>query len=134
MAPVTEQRTVVLDLEAAVAHVAGAALRPGPVGPVGLELEAHLVDLDAPASRVPWQRIRDLVDALPAMPAGSRVTIEPGGQVELSSPPYPDVAAAVAALRARVEALEQQLAPLETARPARPSRRAARRPQPETER
>src|SRR3712207_5773123 len=43
-------------------------------------------------------------------------------------------AAAVAALRARVEALEQQLAPLETARPARPSRRAARRPQPETER
>jgi hypothetical protein len=54
VAPVTEEHTVVLDLEAAVAHVTGAALRPGPVGSVGLELEAHLVDLDAPASRVPW--------------------------------------------------------------------------------
>src|SRR5919202_6016085 len=60
VAPVTEERTAVADREAAAAHVAGAALRPGPVGPVGLELEAHLVDLDAPASRVPWQRIRDL--------------------------------------------------------------------------
>ncbi|MGY1681498.1 ergothioneine biosynthesis glutamate--cysteine ligase EgtA [Geodermatophilus sp. SYSU D01176] len=110
MAPTTEERTAALDLDAAVAHVAGTALRPGPVGAVGLELEAHLVDLDAPAARVPWQRIRDLVDALPAMPAGSRVTLEPGGQVELSAPPYPEVAAAVAALRADRDVLAAALA------------------------
>jgi gamma-glutamylcysteine synthetase len=81
VAPVTEERTAVLDREAAAAHVAGTALRHGTVGSVGLELEAHLVDLDSPASRVPWLRIRDLVDALPALPGGSRVTLEPGGQV-----------------------------------------------------
>ncbi|SDZ22109.1 glutamate--cysteine ligase [Geodermatophilus africanus] len=110
VAPVTEERTAVLDLDAAVAHVTGTALRPGPVGSVGLELEAHLVDVDAPGSRVPWQRIRSLVDTLPALPGGSRVTLEPGGQVELSTPPYPDVAAAVAALRADRDVLAAALA------------------------
>jgi ergothioneine biosynthesis glutamate--cysteine ligase EgtA len=110
VAPITEERTVVLDLDAAVAHVAGAALRPGPVGAVGLELEAHLVDLDAPAARVPWQRISDLVDALPPMPGGSRVTLEPGGQMELSAPPRPGAAAAVASLRADRDVLAAALA------------------------
>ncbi|MBB3086724.1 ergothioneine biosynthesis glutamate--cysteine ligase EgtA [Geodermatophilus sabuli] len=100
MAPVIEERAAALDLHAARAHVTATALRPGPVGTVGLELEAHLVDLDAPASRVPWPLVREVLDALPALlPGGSRVTVEPGGQVELSGPPLADVAAAVSALR-----------------------------------
>jgi ergothioneine biosynthesis glutamate--cysteine ligase EgtA len=66
---------------------------------VGLELEAHAVDLSAPVARVPWQRMRAVVDALPALRGGSRVTLEPGGQVELSGPPYADVVTAVPALR-----------------------------------
>jgi glutamate--cysteine ligase len=86
-------------LDEAVEQVAGAALRAGPRGRVGLELEAHLVDLDAPGRRVPWPRIRAVVEALGPLPGGSRVTLEPGGQVELSGPPAPDVTAAVAALR-----------------------------------
>lgn len=110
MAPVTEEHTIVLDLDAAVAHVAAAALRDGPLGAVGLELEAHLVDLDAPAGRVPWARVTALVEALPVLPGGSRVTLEPGGQVELSGPPYPDAAAAVAALRADRDVLAAALA------------------------
>ncbi|MGY1689047.1 ergothioneine biosynthesis glutamate--cysteine ligase EgtA [Geodermatophilus sp. SYSU D01105] len=111
MAPVTEQRhTAILDLDGALAHVADAALRPGPVGAVGLELEAHLVDRADPASRVPWARVRGVVDALPALPGGSRVTLEPGGQVELSGPPLPDVAGAVAALRADRAVLAAALA------------------------
>ncbi|GAA3164956.1 ergothioneine biosynthesis glutamate--cysteine ligase EgtA [Blastococcus jejuensis] len=77
-----------------------AALWSGPVGAVGLELEGHLVDPAAPARRVPWGRIRAAVGSVGALPGGSRVTVEPGGQVELSSPPLPGVAAAVAALRA----------------------------------
>jgi glutamate--cysteine ligase len=66
---------------------------------VGLELEAHLVDLGAPATRVPWDRVTAAVAALPPLPGGSRVTLEPGGQVELSGPPLADVTAAVSALR-----------------------------------
>jgi glutamate--cysteine ligase len=100
VAPVTEQRTAALDLDGALAHVAEAALRPGPVGAVGLELEAHLVDLADPAARVPWRRVRRVADAVPTLPRGSRLTLEPGGQVELSGPPLAGVAAAVAALRA----------------------------------
>ena len=43
------------------------------------------------------------------MPSGSPVTLEPGGQIELSTPPAADLAAAVAALRADSDALRAQL-------------------------
>ena len=43
--------------------------------------------------------------ALP-LPGGSRVTFEPGGQVELSGPPCSDVGAAIAAMRADIAALQ----------------------------
>jgi ergothioneine biosynthesis glutamate--cysteine ligase EgtA len=88
-----------LSTDAAYAHVVEASLAPTVVGPVGLELEAHLVDLDRPVERVPWPRVRAVVDALPLMPGGSRVSVEPGGQVELSGPPCRDIGAAVTALR-----------------------------------
>ncbi|MGY1711915.1 ergothioneine biosynthesis glutamate--cysteine ligase EgtA [Geodermatophilus sp. SYSU D00758] len=110
MAPVIEERAAELGRDEAVAHCIAAALRPGPVGAVGLELEAHLVDRDAPAARVPWARVARAVAALPPLPGGSRVTLEPGGQVELSGPPLPDVAAAVAALRRDRDVLAGALA------------------------
>lgn len=47
---------------------------------------------------------RDALAALP-MPGGSRITFEPGGQVELSGPPCPDVGAAIAAMSADIAAL-----------------------------
>ncbi|MGY5890258.1 ergothioneine biosynthesis glutamate--cysteine ligase EgtA [Geodermatophilus arenarius] len=110
MGPAVEERTA-LDLETAVATVTATALRSGPVGRVGLELEAHLVDLDAPAARVPWDRVCAAVAGVPPLPGGSRVTLEPGGQVELSGPPLPGAAAAVAALRADRAVLAAALAP-----------------------
>ena len=102
MAPVRNSLAVSapMDLDGAVEHVASGALRSSPLGPVGLELEGHLVDLDAPGRRVPWTRIRAVVDALPPLPGGSLVSLEPGGQVELSGPPAQGVATAVARLRA----------------------------------
>lgn len=86
-------------LSAARDRAASTALVPSVVGPVGLELEFHLVDLARPARRVTWAELEPLVAPAPDMPAGSTVTVEPGGQLELSTPPQPDVVAAVRALR-----------------------------------
>src|SRR3954449_629679 len=97
-------------LDEAVGAVTAAALRPGPIGSVGLELEGHLVDLAGPGRRGTWPRIRAVLDALGPLPGGSRVTLEPGGQVELSGPPLAGVAAAGAALRADRRVLADVLA------------------------
>ena len=78
-APSTDVR---MSLDAAVERVTSAALSPGPVGRVGLELEGHLVDLDRPQRRVPWARLTAVLAAVGPLPGGSRVTVEPGGQVE----------------------------------------------------
>jgi glutamate--cysteine ligase len=107
---VTDQRSTTLDVDTAFAAVAAAALHDGPVGTVGLELEGHLVDLERPAARVPWGRVCGALAGVPPLPGGSRLTCEPGGQVELSGPPLPDVAAAVAALRADRTVLATALA------------------------
>lgn len=110
-------------------HVASRALAPRPVGQVGLELECHLVDLQQPAQRVGWARLSALRATLPPMPGGSRLTVEPGGQVELSTPPLPDVCSAVAVLRRDRAALADGLAGARLglaclgADPARPVRR-----------
>ena len=90
--------------------ISAAALRPGTARQVGLELELHLVDLGQPLRRPGWARVQAALAGLPPMPAGSSVTLEPGGQVELSTPPLPDVVAAVTALRADRAALAVGLA------------------------
>ena len=116
-------------VEAARRHIVATALKPTGERRVGLELEFHLVDLADPARRPDWDEVGRLVDALPPMPSGSRVTLEPGGQVELSTPPADDVEASVTALQADRAVLRTALAaagfgaaPLGTD-PARPVRR-----------
>ncbi len=91
---------VPLTRELARERLREAALAERPVGAVGLELEGHLVDLARPAARVPWLRTSAAVAALPPLPGGSIVTLEPGGQVELSGPPAGGVVRAVASLQA----------------------------------
>lgn len=100
---------------AARARIAAGAFRPSTGGQVGLELELHLVDLADPARRPGWDRVVEVVSAVASsgpLPGGSRVTTEPGGQVELSGPPYGDVVAAVAALARDEARLREVLAPL----------------------
>jgi glutamate--cysteine ligase len=116
-------------VEVARAHIVEMALHESPGGRVGLELEFHLVDLAHPERRPTWTQVQELAAGLLPMPSGSSVTVEPGGQLELSTPPTPDVASSVAALRADRAVLRQGLAdagygsaPLGTD-PARPARR-----------
>jgi glutamate--cysteine ligase len=128
--PVDDLLLVARDpVEAARQHIAEGALTESAVGPVGLELEMHLVDLGDPARRPGWDEVRALAAALPAMPSGSPVTLEPGGQIELSTPPAADLVAAVTALRTDEQVLRSELrvagygaAPLGTD-PARPVQR-----------
>jgi glutamate--cysteine ligase len=99
-APTLVREDALPGLSAAHDRIAGTALVPSSPGPVGLELESHLVDLAAPGRRVPWARLTAVLGTVPALPGGSRVTVEPGGQVELSGPPLADAGRAVTALQA----------------------------------
>jgi len=85
---------------AAALHIAGNTLVESAVGRVGLEIEAHCFDLADPVVRPGWDRLTDAIDALPPLPGGSIVTVEPGGAVELSGPPIVGPVAAIAALQA----------------------------------
>src|SRR5438046_2304885 len=98
------------DLDAARAHIAAAALTPTPIGQVGLELEVHLVDLAQPRRRPDWATVQQLVAQVPTLPGGSRLTAEPGGQLELSTPACAGVGEAIAALRLDRAALDAVLA------------------------
>src|SRR5450755_2923812 len=123
-----------LTIDAAYARARRAALASSAIGPVGLEIETHLVDLDSVADPVP----SDLVDQLPGMVAAaagrSAVTLEPGAQFELSAPPAPDICTAVTELRLDAQRVRLALAELRLglahagADPLRPSRRVNRRP------
>lgn len=96
--------------QAAREHVSSSALVDSTARRVGLELEFHLVRLAEPARRPAWPEVLAVLDALPAMAAGSKVSVEPGGQVELSTPPAPDAVTAVAALRTDEATLRSALA------------------------
>jgi glutamate--cysteine ligase len=98
-APRTADSAEPLTVEAAYARSARAALADSPVGTVGLEIETHLVDLDAVADRVPWDRAEPLPGIIGSITGSTVVTLEPGGQVELSGTPALDVTAAVTGLR-----------------------------------
>lgn len=84
--------------EAAAQHIVDACLRDGPVGSVGLEIEAHCFDVADPLRRPGWDELTETIAGIPPLPGGSPVTIEPGGAVELSGPPFPDPGAAIAAM------------------------------------
>lgn len=86
--------------EAAAHHVGAGCLRDGAGGLVGLEIEAHCFDLADPMHRPSWDQLTAIIDQLPPLPGASRVTVEPGGAVELSGPPLPGPLAAINAMAA----------------------------------
>jgi Glutamate-cysteine ligase family 2(GCS2) len=118
-----------LTVAAAYAQCRDAALAESAIGAVGLEIESHLVDLDHVADPVPWKRVEAIAAVVGQAAPGSAVTVEPGGQIELSGPPAAGVAPAVARLRyegtgARLALADRRLGlAYAGADPARPSRR-----------
>jgi glutamate--cysteine ligase len=87
------------DIDAAAAHIASRALIDAPLARVGLELEAHLVALAEPSRRPGTIAVQQLLAAVLDLPRRSRITEEPGGQVELSTLPQTSIGLAVSALQ-----------------------------------
>jgi glutamate--cysteine ligase len=99
-----------LTLDAVYEHVSGVCFRTGRPGLVGAETEWFVVDRRDPARHVPVWRLRAVLEAAGPPPRGSRITYEPGGQLELSSLPLPGIAAAHAALAEDVAHVGRHLA------------------------
>lgn len=83
---------------AAAQYIAEGCLIDAPLGCVGLELEAHCYDPADPHRRPSWDQITEVLEWLSPLPGGSVVSVEPGGAVELSSPPADGAAAAIDAM------------------------------------
>ena len=84
----------------AAVQIGGNCLQDGPVGRVGLEVEAHCYDLSDPMRRPDWDELTEAIAGVPTLPGGSVVTVEPGGAVELSGPPMDGASTAITAMRA----------------------------------
>jgi len=82
--------------------------QPGYAGRVGVELELLTTQTGDPARR---PRLDDLLAAVASVdpPEGSGISLEPGGQVELSSLPRPGPAAAIGATETDLDALRAVL-------------------------
>lgn len=84
----------------AAAHAHGICFKTGPPGQVGVELEWLVRDGRNPALPVDHERVTAALAPLEtpgALPGQGKLTVEPGGQIELSSAPMAGVAACVAA-------------------------------------
>jgi glutamate--cysteine ligase len=94
----------------AAQHIGEMCLADGPVGRVGLEVEAHCFDLADPMRRPEWAELSDVIAGIPPLPGGSAITVEPGGAVELSGPPMDLPMAAIAAMTADRAVLRSEFA------------------------
>jgi len=81
---------------------------PLPRERVGIELEMLPMRLDG--ARAPHDRVRAVLDGVGPLASGTTVTFEPGGQVELSTPPAADVDRACRLLESDLEVVAGALA------------------------
>lgn len=96
-----------LDLRRAAAHVAARSFRPASADRVGIELE--MLPVTEAGTRPDHELVADALAGLTTLASGTAVTFEPGGQIELSSPPA-GLDAACAGLDADLAAVEGALA------------------------
>lgn len=91
-------------------YVADVCFQTGPPGLVGAESEWLVTEPGRSPGQVALPRLRAAAEAAAPLPAGSAVSYEPGGQLELSSPPCGGVSACHAALGADLSHLGAHLA------------------------
>lgn len=104
--------TAELPEDEAEAHVRGVCFKTGPPMRTGVELEWLVHDYSDPRKLITADRLDAAlapVEVPGAMPRGSRITREPGGQVELSSPPAGSLTECVEAMAADVAALREAM-------------------------
>ncbi|OBA98367.1 ergothioneine biosynthesis glutamate--cysteine ligase EgtA [Mycobacteriaceae bacterium 1482268.1] len=89
------QAAVLTSAAGAARHIGASCLADGPVGRVGLEIEAHCFDLSDPGRRPGWDELTAVIADVGPLPGGSLITVEPGGAVELSGPPADGVLRAI---------------------------------------
>lgn len=82
----------------AAQYIAEGCLADGPLGRVGVEMEAHCFDPANPSRRPGWDEIADVLQWLSPLRGGSVISVEPGGAVELSGPPGDGAVAAIEAM------------------------------------
>jgi ergothioneine biosynthesis glutamate--cysteine ligase EgtA len=95
-------------------RVHGICFKTGPPGAVGVELEWLVCDPLDPVRPVSHDSVRKHLAALEApgsLPGNGRLTVEPGGQVELSSAPAATVGECVAAACLDLTAMRAALRP-----------------------
>ncbi|WP_149179690.1 ergothioneine biosynthesis glutamate--cysteine ligase EgtA [Streptomyces sp. TRM49041] len=86
--------------------------KTGPPRAVGVELEWFVHDLHRPYLPVPGDRLHTAFTTLRTLGLGSSLTLEPGGQLELSSPPAASLTECVATVSADLSAVRAVLTPL----------------------
>ncbi|MET9611637.1 ergothioneine biosynthesis glutamate--cysteine ligase EgtA [Kitasatospora indigofera] len=102
-------------------HMAGVCFKIGPPRLVGVEVEWFVHDDRCPGSTVTPERVAAALESLPrhpdgqghpgqVLPSGSLITLEPGGQVELSSPPADSLGSCVEETRRDLAVLRSAFA------------------------
>ena len=109
----TEVASQILTEDEAEQMVGTICFKTGPPGIVGTELEWLVGDPVNPTLHIPFQRIKDILSDLQrpgVLPASGLLTLEPGGQVELSTAPAASVSECVAAARRDLAVLDAAFA------------------------
>lgn len=104
-----EPRTAVTEAEAQ-ALVSGICFKTGPPRTLGVEVEWLVHELRAPRLPVTPERLEAAYAALRTMPLRSAFTVEPGGQLELSSPPAASLMECIGTVSADLDTVRAVLA------------------------
>ncbi|WP_155054254.1 ergothioneine biosynthesis glutamate--cysteine ligase EgtA [Streptomyces blattellae] len=105
----TRPRTAVSEAEVE-ALVRGICFKTGPPRSLGVEVEWLVHELRTPQLPVTPERLEAAYAALRTVPLRSALTVEPGGQLELSSPPAASLTEVIGTVSADLDAVRAVLA------------------------